>query len=342
MSLRIARPTRREVVASCGAVHFSMSPSAGRMNACLVRTVPIVVRAPRAAVLAVLVLVAGETVRIVPAGDPVVMTIDAPVGTSIPTGHVLPVTTKIADPVVLSAIHLLPPLDVPTNPGIVVRPVIPTGTMTALAGRLPMATAVPPAMTIAAHHVPTAEMTVVRRVMVVPARHVRSPVANAVGHEMAALAHLDGSLMIAAERHGVTMTAAHHVPTAVMTAALRVMVGLVHHVVNLMIAVVARVVQDHRGRANHVASTTALHVIAGVKIAPRSHVHPATNRVRGFSVMTLAPALTVTTRVPVLTATTAHAEVVPRTVTAGNARSRQKSKNVSMPSGLPSPVVGVA
>jgi len=277
------------------------------MDACLVRTVPIVVRAPRAAVLAVLVLVAGETVRIVPAGDPVVMTIDAPVGTSIPTGPVLPVTTKIADPVVLSAIHLLPPLDVPTNPGIVVRPVIPTGTMTALAGRLPMATAVPPAMTIAAHHVPTAEMTVVRRVMVVPARHVRSPVANAVGHEMAALAHLDGSLMIAAERHGVTMTAAHHVPTAVMTAALRVMVGLVHHVGNLMTAVAARVVPDHRERAHHVATTTAPHANGGAKTAPRSHVHRATNCARAFSVMTLAPALTVMTHVPVLNAMTARA-----------------------------------
>ena len=277
------------------------------MDACLVRTVPIVVRAPRAAVLAVLVLVAGETVRIVPAGDPVVMTIDAPVGTSIPTGRVLPVTTKIADPVVLSAIHLLPPLDVPTNPGIVVRPVIPTGTMTALAGHFLTATVVPLVMTIVALHVLTAVKTVVRRVMVVPARHVRSPVANAVGHEMAALAHLDGSLMIAAELHGVRMTAAHHVPTAVMTAALLVMVGLVHHVVNLMIAVAARVVPDHRECAHQVATTTALHANVGAKTAPPSHVHRATNRARASSVMTLAPALTVMTHAPALNAMTARA-----------------------------------
>ena len=310
------------------------------MYGCLVRTVPIVVRAPRAAVLAAPALVAGGTVRIVQAGDPVAMMIDGLLVTSTPTALVHHVTTTTVDPAVLPAIHQPPALDVPTNPGTVVRPVTPTGTMTALAGSLPTATVAPPAMTIAAHHVPTAEMTVVLRVMVVPARLVRSPVATDVDHVTVALVHLDVSSMIAAERHGVTMIVAHHVLTAEMTAVLRATVGLVHHVVNLMFAVAARVVQDHRQHAHHVASTTALHVNVGARIAPRNHVHHATNRARAFNVMTLAPALTVTTRVPVLTEMTARAEVVPRTVIAGNAHSRQKSKNVLMPSGLPSPAVG--
>jgi len=312
------------------------------MYECLVRTVPIVVRAPRAAVLAVPALVVGETVRIVPAGDPVAMMIDGPVVISTPTGPVRPVTTMTVDLAVLSAIHQPPALDVPTNPGTVVRPVTPTGTMTALAGPLPTATVAPPAMTIAAHHVPTAEMTAVLRVMVAPARLVRSPVATDVDHVMVALVHLDVSSMIAAELHGVTMIVAHHVLTAEMTAVLRATVGLVHHVVNLMIAVAARVVQDHRQHAHHVASTTALHVNVGARIAPRSHVHPATSRVRAFSVMTLAPALTVKTRVPVLTVMTAHAVVALPTAIDESVRSRQKNKNVLMPSGLPSPVVGVA
>jgi len=312
------------------------------MVQCLVRTVPIVVRAPRAAVLAAPVLVVGETVRIVPVGDPVAMMIDGPVVILTPTDPGLRVTTMTVDLAVLLAIHQLPVRDVPTNLETVVRPATPTGTMTALAGLLPTATVVPPAMTIVARHVPTAEMTVVLRVMAAPVHLVPSPVATDVDHVTVALVHLDVSLMIAVELHGVTMIGAHHVPTAVMTVVLRATVGLVRHVVNLMIAVAALVVPDHRGRAHHVANTTALHVIAGVKTAPRSHVHPATNRVRAFSVMTLAPVLTVTTRVPVLTATTAHAEVVPPTAIVGNALSRQKSKNVLMPSGLPSPVVGVA
>lgn len=299
-------------------------------------------RAPRAAVLATPALVVGETVRIVPAGDPVAMMIDGLVVISTPTGPVLHATTMTVDLAVLSVIHQLPALDVLTNPGTVVRPVIPTGTMNAPAGPLPTATVAPPAMTIAAHHVPTVEMTVVLHAMEGLVHHVRSPVATDVDHVTVALVHLDVSSMIDAELHGVTMIAAHHVPTAQMTAVLRVMEGLVHHVVNLMIAVAARVVQDHRQRVHHVASTTALHVNVGARIAPRSHVHHATNRARAFSVMTLALVLTVTTRVPVLTAMTAHAEVVPRTAIAGNARSRQKSKNVLMPSGLPSPVVGVA
>jgi hypothetical protein len=312
------------------------------MDGCLVRTVPIVVRAPRAAVLAVLVLVAGETVRIVPVADPVAMTIDDPVVTSIPTDRVLRVTTMIADPVVLSAIHLLPVLVVPMNLGIVVQPVIPTGTMTGLAGHLPTATVVLPATMTAAHHAPPAEMTVVLRVIAAPARLVPSPVATDVDHVTVALVHLDVILMIAAELHGVTMIVAHHVLTVQMTVVLRVMEGLVHHVANLMIAVAARVVPDHRERAHHVATTTALHANVGAKIAPRSHVHRATNRARAFSVMTLAPALTVRTHVPVLTAMTARAPVVPRTAIDESVRLRQKSKNVLMPSGLPSPAVGVA
>ena len=312
------------------------------MVKCLVRTVPIVVRAPRAAVLAMPVLEVGETVRIVPAGDPVVMTIDDPVVTSTPTDPVLRVTTMTVDPVVLSAIHLLPVLVVPMNQGIVVRPVTPTGTTTGLAGPLPTVTVVPPAMMIAAHHVPIAEMTVVLRVTVAPARLVPSPVATDVDHVTVAHVHLDVSSMIAAELHGVTMIVAHHVLTVQMTVVLRVMEGLVHHVANLMIAVAARVVQGHRERAHLVVNTTVRPVNVGARIAPRSHVHHATNRARAFNVMTLAPALTVTTRVPVLTEMTARAEVVPRTVIAGNAHSRQKSKNVLMPSGLPSPVVGVA
>jgi len=270
------------------------------------------------------------------------MIIEGPVVISTPTGPVLPVTTMTVDPAVLSAIQLLPLLDVPTSPGTVVRPAIPTGTMTGLAGRLPMATVVPPAMTIAAHHVPTVAMTVVLRVMAAPARLVPSPVATAVDHEIVALVHLVVNLMIAAELHGVTMIVAYHVPTAVMIAALRMMVGLVHLVVNLMIAVAALVVQDHRERAHHVASTTALHANVGAKIAPRNHVHHATIRARAFSVITLAPALTVMTHVPVLNAMTARAEVVPPTAIDESVRLRQKNKNVLMQSGLPSPAVGVA
>jgi hypothetical protein len=314
-----------------------MSPSAGRMDACLVRTVPIVVRAPRAAVLAVLVLVAGETVRIVPAGDPVVMTIDAPVGTSIPTGPVLPVTTKIADPVVLSAIHLLPPLDVPTNPGIVVRPVIPTGTMTALAGRLPMATAVPPAMTIAAHHVPTAEMTGVRRAMVAPARLVRSPVATAVDHEMVGLVHLDGSLMIAAELLVAMMIAVHLVPTAVMTAVLLEMAAPVHLAGNSMTAVVGHDAPAHRERVRPVVTMTVEHVIGGARIA-----HRVTSRVRGFSEKTRVLVLIAKTRVPGLIETTVRAVVALRTVIDVSVRSHQKSKSGLMPSESRSLAAGVA
>ena len=121
--------------------------------------------------------------------------------------------------------------------------------------------------------------------------------------------------------------------TTVVRRVLRAMQGLVHRVVNLMIAVAARVVQDYRERAHHVASTTVLHVNVGARIAPSSHVYHATNRARAFSVMTLAP---------VLTAMTARAQVVPLTVIAGNGHSRQKSKNALMPSGLPSPLVGVA
>ena len=312
------------------------------MFGCLVRTVPIAVRALRVAVLGVPVLAVGETVPIVPVQVRVGTMTVVPAESMTPIVPALLVITMTTALVERSATHLPLGLVVRTTLVNDVRPVTPTGTMTGLAGHSPTATVVLPATMTTAHHVPTAEMTVVLRVMAAPARLVPSPVATDVDHVTVALVHLDVSLMIAAELHGVTMIVAHHVLTAEMTAVLRVMEGLVHRVVNLMIAVAARVVQDHRERAHHVASTTVLHVNVGARIAPRGHVHPATNRARAFSVTTLAPVLTVTTRGPVLTAMTARAQVVPRTVIAGNDHSRQKSKNVLMPSGLPSPVVGVA
>jgi hypothetical protein len=167
-------------------------------------------------------------------------------------------------------------------------------------------------------------------------------VANAVGHEMVALVHLDGSLMIVAELHGVTMTAAHHVPTAVMTAALRVMVGLVHHVVNLMTAVVVLVAPARREPVRPVVTTTALLVIVGAKIVPRHRDHLGTNHARAFNVMTPGLALIEKNLDHGLTAMTAHAVVVPPTGIAVSAHSRRKSKSGSMLRELRSLVVGVA
>ena len=301
-----------------------------------------VVRAPRVAVLAVPVLVVRGTVLIVLAGDPVATMIDVLVVTLTPTGLVLRVTTMTVDPDVIPEIHRPPVLDVPTNPGIVAPPVTPTVTMIALAGRLPMVTGDLPVMTTVAHPVPTAEMTDVLLGMVAPARLVRSPVATDVVHVTVALVHLDVTSMTAVEPHGVTMNIVQLVRTAVMIAGRLVTVVRVHLDVSLMIAVVALVVPVRRERVHLVVNTTMQHVIVGVKIVPHSRVHPATNRARVFSVMTLGPVLTATTLVPVLTATTAHVVVVPRTAIAGSARSRQKSKNALMPSGLPSLVVGVA
>jgi hypothetical protein len=205
-----------------------------------------------------------------------------------------------------------------------------------------MATAVPPAMTIAAHHVPTAEMTVVRRAMVAPARLVRSPVVTAVDHEMVGLVHLDGSLMIAAELLVAMMIAVHLVPTAVMTAVHLEMVAPVHLAGNSMTAVVGHDAPAHRERVRPVVTMTALHAIAGVKIAPRSHVHPVTSRVRGFSEKTRVLVLIAKTRVPGLIVTTVRAVVAPRTVIAVSVRSHQKSKSGLMPSESRSLAAGVA
>ena len=261
---------------------------------------------------------------------------------STPTVPVRRAMTMTADHVGVLVILRLRGHDVPTNPGIVVRPVIPIGTMTALAGRLPMATAVPPAMTIAAHHVPTAEMTVVRRAMTIAAHHVPSPVVTAVDHEMVALVHLDGSLMIAAELLVAMMIAVHLVPTAVMTAVHLEMVAPVHLAGNSMTAVVGHDAPAHRERVRPVVTMTALHVIAGVKIAPRSHVHRATSRVRGFSEKTRVLVLIAKTRVPGLIVTTVRAVVAPRTVIAVSVRSHQKSKSGLMPSESRSLAAGVA
>ena len=132
------------------------------------------------------------------------------------------------------------------------------------------------------------------------------------------------------------------VPTAEMTAVLHAMVVPVHHVVNLMTAVAVLVVPVRRTRDHHVVNTTVRHVIGGAKAVPRSHVHPAMNRARVYSVMMLDPVLTAKALAPVLMATIAHAVVAPLTAIAGNAHPPQKSKSALMPSGLPSPVVGVA
>ena len=312
------------------------------MVKCLVRTVPIVVRAPRAAVLAAPVLAVGENAPIVPAGVPVVTMIDAPVATLIPIAPALLVTTMTADLDVVSEIHRAPVLVVPMNPGIVDPPVTPTVTTTDHVGPFPTETVAPRVTMTVAHLALTAAMTVDHPVMVGPVRPDHLLVVTGEGHVMAAPVHLVVSSTTAVEPRVAMTTVAHHVRTAVTIAVLPVTEGLVRHVANSMIAVVALAAPARRAPARPVATTTVRHATVGARIAPRRLGHHATSLARGFSEMMLDPVSTEMIHDPVSTEMTAPAVVALRTAIVGSVRLRPKSKNELMPSALLSLVGGVA
>ena len=312
------------------------------MSRCLVRTVPIVVRAPRAAVLEAPDLVPGETVLIVPAGVPVATMIDVPVATLTPIAHGLLVTTMTGALAVVSEIHRAAVFVVPMNPGIADPPVTPIVTTTDHVGHSSMETAALRVTTTVVRLAPTGETTVAPLAMVALVQPDRLPVGTAVVRVTVAPARHAESSMTAVEHLAVTMIVVHRVHTAAMIAVLRATEGLVRPVVNSMTAVVVLAAQVRRERVRPVASTTAVHVNVGVKTVPRSHVHHVMSHVRVFNVMMPGLVLIGKTHGRALIAMSAHGVVVRRTAIVGSVHLRPKSKSALMPNALPSLVVGVA